>query len=145
MNQMIWKNEATLEGLNEMSGHCMLGHLGIECIEIGLDYLIASMPVDHRTHQPLGILHGGASVALAESMGSYASVMMIDDISKEMPVGININASHLNSVKSGFVFGKVTPVKLGRRLHVWNIDIYDEADRPICQSRLTVMIVENRN
>jgi 1,4-dihydroxy-2-naphthoyl-CoA hydrolase len=141
----MWLHESTLEGLNSMTSGNMLGHLDIQIIEIGNDYLVARMPVDHRTIQPLGILHGGASVALAESMGSFASVLMIDDISKRMPVGVCINANHLNSVSEGFVYAKVSPIKIGRQIHVWNIEITDDRKRVVCISRLTVMIVERRN
>ena len=140
----MWLHQTTLEGINVLTEGNMLGHLGIEVIEIGKDYLIAKMPVDHRTHQQLGLLHGGASVALAESMGSFASVLMIEDISKHVPVGVSINADHLRSVKDGFVYAKVTPIKIGRSIHVWSIEITDDRERLICICRLTVMIVEKR-
>ena len=141
----MWLHQTTLEGINALTEGNMLGHLGIQVIEIGIDFLIAKMPVDHRTHQPLGLLHGGASVALAESMGSFASVLMIEDISKHVPVGVSINANHLNTVKEGFVYAKATPIKIGRRTHVWNIEITDDLDRLVCICRLTVMIVEKRD
>jgi 1,4-dihydroxy-2-naphthoyl-CoA hydrolase len=140
----MWLHQTTLEGINALTEGNMLGHLGIQVIEIGKDFMIAKMPVDHRTHQPLGLLHGGASVALAESMGSFASVLMIEDISKHVPVGVSINANHLRSVKDGFVYAKVTPIKIGRSIHVWSIEITDDRKRLICTSRLTVMIVEKR-
>ena len=140
----MWLHQTTLEGINALTKGNMLGHLGIQVIEIGKDYMVARMPVDHRTHQPLGLLHGGASAALAESMGSFASVLMIEDISKNMPVGISINANHLSSVKEGFVYAKVTPIKIGKSIHVWSIKITDDRERLICVSRLTVMIVEKR-
>jgi 1,4-dihydroxy-2-naphthoyl-CoA hydrolase len=102
------------------------------------------MPVDERTRQPFGILHGGASCVLAESLGSVASVLVLSSVEKFVPVGTEINASHLKSVQSGWVYGKVTPIRLGRRLHVWDIRITDEAGNMVCISRLTVMIVERQ-
>ena len=141
---MIWKRQYPLEELQAFSKGSMLEHLDIRILEIGNDYLVARMPVDHRTHQPLGLLHGGASAALAESMGSFASMMMIEDPENKMPVGVSINASHLNSVRDGFVYARAEPVKIGRTMHVWRIDITDDRERLICTSRLTVMIVDMR-
>lgn len=140
----IWKQKISIEKFNATSKGSMLELLDIKLIEIGDDFLVARMPVDHRTRQPMGILHGGASVALAESMGSFASVLLIADPSKEMPVGVSINASHLNTVRDGYVYARIQPVRIGRRIHVWNIDITDKNQRPVCTSRLTVMIVERR-
>jgi 1,4-dihydroxy-2-naphthoyl-CoA hydrolase len=122
----------------------MCEHLAIEFTEIGNDSLAARMPVDHRTTQPAGLLHGGASVSLAETLGSIASVFCID-ASTMMPVGIEINANHLKSATSGFVTGKVTPIKIGQTLHVWNIEITNEKNETVCVSRLTVMIVPRRS
>ncbi len=138
---MIWKNSPTIEGLNTISQNTMDEHLGIEYVEIGENYLVARMPVDHRTIQPMGLLHGGASATLAESLGSVASVMLLDDINKQSIVGIEINANHLKSAKSGYVYGKVSPVKLGRTLLVWNIEIKNEQDELLCVSRLTTMVL----
>ncbi len=140
MNQ-IWKNAFSLDDLNKMSKNTMGEHLDIEFIEKGNDYLIASMPVDRRTHQPYGILHGGASAVLAETLGSIASAMCISDLKKFAPVGIEINASHLRSVAKGKVFGKVSPERVGRSVHVWRIEITDERDKFVCVSRLTVSII----
>lgn len=115
--------------------------LGIECIELGDDYLVATMPVDHRTHQPMGLLHGGASAALIETIGSMGSTLLID-LKKEAPVGIEINANHIGGVKTGFVkaIGKI--VHAGRRTHLWQVDIFDgKTDALICTGRLTIMIV----
>lgn len=115
--------------------------LGIECVELGDDYMVATMPVDHRTHQPMGLLHGGASAALIESIGSMGSTLLID-LKKEAPVGIEINANHLGGVKSGLVkaIGKI--VHAGKRTHVWQVDITDEANgKLVCTGRLTIMIV----
>ena len=141
---MIWKRQHSIEELNAFSKGSMLEHLDIDLVEIGSDYLIARMPVDHRTRQPLGLLHGGASVALAESMGSFASMLMIEDPELKMPVGISINANHVNSVREGFVFARAQPVKIGKTIHVWRIDITDDRERLICTSRLTVMIIDRQ-
>ena len=139
---MIWKNNPTLEGLNAVNDNTICRAIGIEFTEIGDDYLIAKMPVDHRTKQPMGLLHGGASVVLAETLGSVASVLSIDDVSKKSIVGIEINANHLKSAASGFVYGKETPIKIGRKLHIWEIDIVNEDGKKVCVSRLTVMVLD---
>ena len=138
---MIWKQMPNLEVLNKSGNNTLVSHLDIEFVEVGENYLIAKMPVDKRTIQPMGLLHGGASAALAETIGSVASVLLIDDLSKQGVVGIELNANHLSSVKSGFVYGKVTPIKTGKRLHVWSIEITDDNNRKICVSRLTTMII----
>lgn len=98
------------------------------------------MPVDHRTKQPMGLLHGGASVVLSESMGSIGSWLVVGDHSKKV-VGIEVNANHLKSAHQGHVYGVTKPVKLGKSLHIWNTEIYDENETLICISRLTVMVV----
>lgn len=134
-------NQVSLEQINKYSSNTLLGHLDIKCVEIGEDYIIATMPVDHRTHQPMGLLHGGASAALIESIGSIGSTLLID-LSKEAPVGIEINANHLGSVKEGSVkaIGKI--IHAGSRTHVWQVDIFDETtNKMVCTGRLTVMIV----
>ncbi|WP_413287856.1 hotdog fold thioesterase [Bdellovibrio sp. HCB337] len=140
---MIWTKKPDLESLKKASANTMVDHLGIEFTEIGDDYLIAKMPVDHRTKQPAGLLHGGASVTLAETMGSIASVFCLPTQNK-MPVGIEINANHLKSATSGFVWGKVTPIRVGQSLHVWNIEIHNDKKETVCVSRLTVMIVDRK-
>ncbi len=120
----------------------MMELLGIECIELGADYLIATMPVDKRTHQPMGLLHGGASAALIESIGSMGSTLLLD-LTKEAPVGLEINANHIGSVKSGMVkaIGKI--VHAGKRTHLWQVDIFDmETQKLVCTGRLTVMVVQ---
>ncbi len=116
-------------------------HLGIEFIEAGEGYLVARMPVDHRTHQPFGILHGGASVVLAESLGSVASFIMLDNPDKQRAVGLEINANHIRSVRTGWVYGRCTPIHIGRTTHVWDIRITDENEKLVCVSRLTVAVV----
>jgi 1,4-dihydroxy-2-naphthoyl-CoA hydrolase len=137
----IWKTDFTLEGLNDTGHQTMVSHLGIEFTEAGDDFLVARMPVDHRTVQPFGILHGGASVTLAETIGSVASVLCID-LSKQRAVGLEINASHLKGVPSGqFVFATVRPIRLGKTIHVWNIEIRNEKGDLNCVSRLTMAII----
>lgn len=137
---MIWKQVPNLELLNEKSKNTLIDHLGIKIIEIGSDFIKATMPVDHRTHQPDGILHGGASVALAESMGSFAGWMSVSDPTRESVVGIEINANHLQAVRTGEVVATVSPIKIGKRIQVWNILINQE-DKKICICRLTTMTV----
>lgn len=134
--------QVPLELVNGMNKNTMMEALGIQCVEIGDDYVISTMPVDHRTHQPMGLLHGGASAALIESMGSMGSVLLIDT-DKYAPVGLEVNANHVGSVKSGSVRAKGTIVHAGKRTHVWQVDIRDEAtDKLVCTGRLTVMIIE---
>ncbi len=127
--------------LNSISKNTLLSHLGIEFIEIKNDTIIAKMPVNQYTSQPAGILHGGASVTLAESIGSIGSHMLINS-ELESAVGLEVNANHLRSISSGFVFGIGSIVHKGRSTHVWNIRIVDENDRLISVSRLTVMIIK---
>ncbi len=134
--------KTTLEQLHSMSANTLSGHLGIEFTEVGDDYIVARMPVDARTHQPFGILHGGASVVLAETLGSIASFLCLKDPSKQTAVGLEINANHMRSVKSGFVFGKVTPIHIGRSTQIWDIRITNEENKLVCISRLTVAIVD---
>jgi 1,4-dihydroxy-2-naphthoyl-CoA hydrolase len=141
---MVWKQEFTLAGLNAISSNTLVEHLGIEFIGFGEDYLEARMPVDHRTVQPMRLLHGGASVALAETLGSVAGVLSLEDQTKYSVVGVEINANHLRSATSGWVTGKVTPLKVGRTLQVWQIKITDEDSRLLCVSRLTIAVVERR-
>ena len=122
----------------------MVEHLNIEFTGFGDDFLEARMPVDHRTVQPMGLLHGGASCVLAETMGSVASFLCIEDVDQFAPVGVEINANHLRPATRGFVYGKVNPLRIGRKLHVWNIEIKDEDNRLICVSRITIAVVARR-
>jgi len=131
----------TVEMLNIGSQNSMVTHLGIEFIDVGPDFISAKMPVDQRTMQPLGLLHGGASVALAETLGSVAASLQIDLQSKSC-VGLEINANHLRSVRSGYVYGRATPIHIGRRTQVWEIKISDAAQKPVSICRLTVMIID---
>ena len=119
----------------------MSENLGIEFIEVGERYLTARMPVDHRTHQPLGMLNGGASLALAEIVGSMASNLWIDR-EKFVALGLDINANHLRGVKSGWVYGTASPLHEGKTTSVWEIKIKDEEGQLVCISRLTMAIIE---
>ena len=141
---MIWKHVPPVEDLNKMSANTLAETLGILFTEIGDDYIKCTMPVDHRTKQPFGLLHGGASAALAENMGSVASVLSLDDPSKQGIVGVELNANHLRSATEGIVTGTLKPFKVGRKIHVWNIEIHNEQNKLICVSRLTIMVI-NRN
>lgn len=139
---MIWTVEPTLEALNAMGKDTMGEAIGMEFTAVGADFLTAKMPVDKRTVQPFRILHGGASVSLAETLGSVASYLCIDT-ARYAAVGLEINANHLSSVREGgVVFGTVSPIRVGKTIHVWQIDIKDGRDRLVCVSRLTVAIVE---
>ena len=137
----LWKREFSLETLNQMNPATIHEAIGIQFTGFGEDYLEAEMPVDARTHQPAGLLHGGASVVLAESLGSVASLLCLDSPDRQ-PVGLEVNANHLRSVRSGKVFGRVEAIQVGRTVHVWQIRIRDEKDRQICLSRLTVAIID---
>ncbi len=130
----------TLESLNKMCQNTMMEHLGIVFTEIGADYVKATMPVDHRHHQPYGLLHGGASVSLAESLGSVAAHMTVDS-EKFHTVGLEINANHIRSVRSGIVTGIARPLHTGKSTQVWEIRITNEQDQLTCVSRLTVAII----
>jgi len=130
--------------LQEMSKNTMVEHLGIEFLEIGDNFISAKMPVDHRTHQPMGLLHGGASVVLAETLGSVASTLVVDRKSYHC-VGLEINANHIKSAHSGFVIGKATPIHIGKKTHVWDIRISNLNNSLICVSRLTVAIIEKKS
>ena len=140
----MFPSSYTVNILNASVKDTLIAHLGIKIIEIGNDFLIAKMPVDHRTKQPMGLLHGGASVVLSETLGSLAASLLVDK-SVEFPVGLEINANHIKSVKSGFVYGKVRPIHLGRRTHIWQTDITNEVGKLICTSKLTVAIIEKDN
>ncbi|WP_395808734.1 hotdog fold thioesterase [Daejeonella sp.] len=137
---MIWSREYTVEEINERPKGHIGDLLGIEFTEIGHDSISASMPVNEKTHQPYGILHGGASVVLAESLGSVASNMVINS-DKYIGVGLEVNANHLRPVKSGFVTGICTPIHIGGKTHVWDIKLYDDRGKMNCISRLTVAII----
>jgi 1,4-dihydroxy-2-naphthoyl-CoA hydrolase len=139
----IWFDKAlTLEKLKPLGPDTMSMHLGIEWTELGDDYIKAKMPVDHRTKQPYGLLHGGASCTLAETLGSVASAMVVDH-SRFYCVGLEINANHVRSAREGWVIGITKPLHLGRNTHVWDIKINSESGQLVCVSRLTVAIIED--
>ncbi len=140
----IWHNkQLSLSGFDGLGKQTMGEHIGIRFSEVGDNYLKATMPVDHRTIQPYGLLHGGASVALAETLGSVGAAMVIDP-EQYICVGQEINANHIRGVKSGSVTGIATPIHLGSSSHVWEIKIYDENEKLVCISRLTVAILKKR-
>lgn len=135
----------TLDILNESSKNSMVEHLGIIYTDIGKDSITAKMPVDHRTHQPLGLLHGGASVALAETLGSVAATFSVDH-EKYNCVGIEINANHVKSVTNGWVIGTAKPLHLGKSTQIWQIIINNESGELVCISRLTLAVInKNKN
>jgi len=140
---MIWFSNVTEEILNQYSKNTMLEHLGIQFTEVGEDFIIASLPVDKRTVQPAGLLHGGASVTLAESIGSVGAYLCVDP-EKYDCVGLEINANHLRSKTNGVVYGKGKPLHMGRKIQVWEIKIRDEQDNLICISRITIAVIEKR-
>ena len=139
----FFKPGIKLENLTKSSNNTMVSHLGIEFTELGDDSITAKMPVDHRTHQPLGLLHGGASVALAETLGSVAASCCLD-LTIQYCVGLEINANHIKSVKSGYVFGTTKPLHVGKKTHVWEIRIVNEANELVCISRITMAIIDKR-
>jgi len=134
-----WKQTTDLDRINAWNRGCMVEHLGMLITEVGDDFLRGTMPVDARTKQPFGLLHGGASVALAESLGSLAGNLCIDD--SEMAVGLDINANHVRAVTEGVVTGTARPLHIGRSTQVWDIRIEDERGRLVCISRLTLAVV----
>ena len=133
-----WPEGVTLEALNARSAGTLMQAIGIEFTELGADYLRATMPVDARTHQPYGLLHGGASVALAETLGSSAGMLMAGG---NAVVGLEINANHLRAVRTGVVTGTARAIHLGRSTQVWEIRIEDAAGKPVCISRITLAVL----
>ena len=139
-----WFNKGvSVEDLKPLGKGTMTEYLGIEWVEVGNNFLKAKMPVDHRTIQPYGLLHGGASCVLAETIGSVASHLVIDP-SEFYCVGIEINANHIRSAKEGFVYGTCSPLHIGSSTHVWDIRITNEEEKLICISRLTVAIMKKK-
>ncbi len=136
----IWKQTADIERISGWNKNSLVDHLGMRITEIGDDFVRGTMPVDARTKQPFGLLHGGASVALAESLGSLAGTLCID-ATKEMAVGLDINANHVRAVTEGIVTGTARPLHVGRNTQVWEIRIEDERGKLVCISRLTLAIV----
>ena len=133
-----------IDKIHSKSISTMVENLGIKIIDVGQRFISGKMPVDERTKQPFGLLHGGASVSLAETLGSIGAGMQIDQTSHSV-VGIEINASHLKAVKTGWVFGKATAIRIGRKIQVWGIDIKDENDNFVCKSRLTLAVIEKND
>jgi 1,4-dihydroxy-2-naphthoyl-CoA hydrolase len=140
---MIWQKPVDLKKLNELHKNTMQEFVGIEFTEIGDDYIKAKMPVNERTKQPHGLLHGGASVVLAESLGSIASVLCLD-LEKKTCVGLEINANHIRAVYDGYVYGITKPIHIGRSTMVWEIKIYDDQNRLTCISRITNAILDKK-
>lgn len=140
MNESIWYATPTISEINALGENNLGQNLGIEFYEIGNDFLSATMPVDHRTRQPFGLLHGGANVALAETLGSVASLLVVNQ-EHFIGVGVEINANHIKAVFSGRVKGVCTPLNISGRNHVWDIKIYNEANELTCISRFTCTIV----
>ena len=140
----IWfQQQIQLANFKDFGKNTLGDLLGMEFTEIGANFIKATMPVDHRTKQPYGLLHGGASVALAETLGSVGSSLVINP-TKFHCVGLEINANHVRGVSEGFVTGIATPVHIGGSTHIWDIKIYDQQDRLVCISRLTVAILQKR-
>lgn len=143
-NKSIWFNKSVnIDDLRSFDSKTMSIHLGMEWTEIGDDYIKMRMPVDERTKQPYGLLHGGASCALAETVGSVASHLVVDS-SKYITVGLEINANHVRGVRSGYVTATASVLHLGKTTHVWDIRIHDDAANLVCISRLTVAILEKK-
>ncbi len=139
----IWKKKFEIEQLVRFEKNTIVEHLGIAITEIGEDFIEATMPVDHRTHQPYGILHGGASVVLAETIASIGAQMVAGE--NYQCVGLDINANHIRSVRSGLVTGRATALHLGRTTQVWEIKIVNEQQKLVCISRLTVSVLERKS
>lgn len=141
----IWfKKDLTIDQFNELGKGTMDEYLGIQWTELGEDHLKAIMPVDHRTRQPYGFLHGGASCVLAETIGSVGSAMVIDH-SRFYCVGLEINANHIRTVREGVVTAVAKPLHLGNSTHVWDIKIFDEKEKLVCVSRLTVAVLPRKD
>jgi uncharacterized protein (TIGR00369 family) len=139
----IWKRPATVESLTAFSANTATDHLGIEFLEVGDDYITARVPVDKRTCQPYGLLHGGVSVVLAETLGSSAAACATPDGTRV--VGLDINANHLRAATSGWVTGITRPIHIGRTTHVWAIELRNEAGELTCVSRITMAILAPKN
>ena len=139
----IFNKQVTLEILNKMSKNTMAEQIGILFTAIGEDYLEATMPVDKRTHQPFGLLHGGASVALAETMGSVAAHCCVDHAT-QFCVGLDINANHIRGVREGIVKGITKPIHIGKKTQVWEIRIVNEKEELVCISRITMAVLDKK-
>lgn len=138
----VFKKTLTPEDINRRHQGTVCERMGIEILEVGPDFLRGRMPVDERTKQPVGILHGGASVTLAETLGSVAAFMCLEP--GLGAVGLDINANHIRAMREGWVYGHCRPMHIGRTTHVWQIDIVDESQRLVCTSRITMAVVPQR-
>lgn len=139
----IFSKDITLEALNKLSRNTMAERIGIEFTAIGDDFMEARMPVDARTHQPFGLLHGGASVALAETLGSVAAHCCVDQ-ARQFCVGLDINANHLRGVREGFVTGVTKPIHIGKKTQVWEIRITNQKNELVCISRITMAVLDKQ-
>jgi 1,4-dihydroxy-2-naphthoyl-CoA hydrolase len=140
---MIWIEQPTIAALDELCHNTMVSHLEIKFTEIGDDFITAKMPVENFTKQPDGLLHGGASVALAETIGSVAANLVVDR-TKKMCVGLEINANHTRAMRSGYVIGTARPLHLGNTIQIWEIRMCNEQDRLVCISRLTMAVLDRK-
>jgi len=141
-NLMI-NTQIKISELNKLSERTISAQLGIEFTEVAKDSISGKMPVDHRTHQPMGMLHGGASVVLAETLGSVGSFLCINQATHYC-VGLEINANHVKGIREGFVYGKATLLHEGKKTHIWDIQLRNEQKELVCVSRLTVAVLEKR-
>ena len=137
------EKQEKLERINDSIQNTMTSTIGIEITDIGDDFICGKMPVDERTTQPFGLLHGGASAALAETLGSIGGGIKVYS-NNETVVGVEINANHLKSARDGWVYGKATPIRIGKKIQVWNIEITNEDDDLICVSRLTLAVIPKK-
>jgi len=136
--------QISLEEINARNANTLMESLEISCVELGEDYIVARMPVNERTVQPIGLLHGGASAALIETIGSMGSILLIDN-ANQIAVGLEVNANHINGIAAGFVLAKGKIIHVGRKTHLWQVDITEEGTgKLICVGKLTVLILEKR-
>ena len=140
----IWHHEASIDSLNKRSENTLGDFIGIQFIEIGDNFLKATMPVNERTRQPIGILHGGANVVLGETIASTAANLVID-IEKQYCVGLEINMNHIRSVKEGVVTGVTKPIHIGRSTHIWQIDIFNEKNQITATGRMTASVLTRKS
>jgi len=139
----MYKNTLTLAQVKAWCQNTMMEHLGIEITEAGEGYLCGKMPVDHRTHQPMGLLHGGASVVLAESLASMGAALHVD-LTKKACVGLEINANHIRGIRQGWVYAKASAIHIGRSTQVWETKLTNEAGELVCISRMTVAVIDKK-
>ena len=136
--------QISLDEINARNANTLMESLEIACVELGENYLVAKMPVNERTVQPMGLLHGGASAALIETIGSMGSILLIDN-ANQIAVGLEVNANHINGISSGYVLAKGTIIHAGRKTHLWQVDITEEGTgKLICVGKLTVLILDKR-